>query len=806
MATRFDVPEVVDALVVGSGFGASVAAHRLAEAGKQVVVMERGRPYPPGSFARTPAEMGRNFWDPSEGLYGLFDAWTFRGLEGLVSSGLGGGSLIYANVLLRKDENWFVHESPLPGGGYEHWPISRADLDPHYDVVEKMLGATVYPYDDTPKTMAIEAAAVDLGMPAVRPPLAVTFARPGEDHARNLELPQAGYGSVHQGSRRVTCTLCGECDIGCNTGAKNTLDHTYLSSAAHHGADIRTLHEVRGLRPLDGGGYEVRYVVHDQQGEGSTATRELAERTIVARRVVLGAGTFGTTFLLLRSRASLPALGPALGTRFSGNGDLLTVLLNCTREGLPFPVDGGTGPVITTAIRRPDALDGGGATGRGYYVEDAGFPGFLSWLVETSQLKPAARRAAMFAWQVVRNRVFAGGHSNISGDLSALLGDGHLSAGSVPLLGMGRDVPDGRMSLRGGNLAIDWTTATSKAYFASVRDTMERIGDALGAEFQDNPLWWARHTITVHPLGGAPIGRHVGEGVCDEYGEVRGHPGLYVVDGAAMPGPVGANPSLTIAAMSDRASTRMLEQDWSRPNATTVPAPGVTSAPQRSGATSVAFTERMTGPFTLGETDPVRGAAQARARHDTLAFVLTITAPDIDAFVADPLHRGQARGFVESNVLGGRLDVEDGWFNLFVKPSGTAGRRMLYRLWLRDAGGTPLTLVGAKDVVDDGGLDVWTDTTTLFTRVLRGHVPPPADATPEEVDEVLKGLESAEERAPDGTIGAGVLVIKPLDLAKQLTTFRTHGPGGAKALAAFGRLFMGELWDVYVAPKVGSNA
>lgn len=146
--------EAVDALVVGSGFGASVGAYRLAEAGKSVVVMERGRAYGPGDFARSPSEMTRNFWDPSERLYGLFDAWTFRGLEGIVSSGLGGGSLIYANVLLRKDENWFVHDAPLPGGGYESWPFSRADLDQHYDAVEKMMQVSAYPYDDTPKTQA----------------------------------------------------------------------------------------------------------------------------------------------------------------------------------------------------------------------------------------------------------------------------------------------------------------------------------------------------------------------------------------------------------------------------------------------------------------------------------------------------------------------------------------------------------------------------------------------------------------------------------------------------------------------------
>ncbi len=797
--------EVVDAVVVGSGFGAAVAAQRLAEAGKQVVVMERGRRYGPGDFARTPAQMGRAFWDPSEKLYGLFDAWSFRGLEGLVSSGLGGGSLIYANVLLRKDEHWFVHDSPLPGGGYEHWPIRRADLDPHYDVVEKMLGATPYPYDDTPKTRAVEQAAVALGMPTIRPPLAVTFARPDEAPAPGLDLPAAEYGTVHAGSLRRTCTLCGECDIGCNVGAKNTLDHTYLSSAAHHGADVRTLHEVRAVRPLDGGGYLVRYVVHPEgaRGDMDTRTRALPERSIVARRVILGAGTFGTTFLLLRSRASLPGLGPALGTRFSGNGDLLTLLLDCTRDGEALPVDGGNGPVITTAIRRPDALDGDGWTGRGYYVEDAGFPGFLGWLVETAQLRSTARRAAAFAWQVVRNRVLAQGRSNVSADLSALLGDGRLSAGSLPLLGMGRDVPDGRMSLHDGRLAVSWTTSTSRAYFDDVRSTMERVGEQLGARFQDNPLWWAKRVITVHPLGGVPIGRHVGEGVCDEYGEVRGHAGLHVVDGAAMPGPVGANPSLTIAAMADRAATRMLEQDWSRPRRTHIAAPARALATRAPGATSVAFTERMVGPFTLDQTDPRHGAELARSLGDRLQFVLTITAPDIEAFVADPLHRADATGFVESNVLGGRLDVERGWFNLFVHPGGTPGRRMLYRLWLRDAAGSPLTLVGAKEVEDDRGLDVWADTTTLFVRVLSGHVAPPEATTHAQALAVLDRMR--DDEVPDGTIGAGVLVIKPFDLAKQLTTFRTDGDAGAAALAQFGRLFLGELWDVYVADRLAGR-
>ena len=133
-----------DAIIVGSGFGGSVTAYRLAEAGKRVLVLERGRPYPPGSFTRSPYRARESFWDPPRGLTGMYHYWSFKGIDALVSAGLGGGSLIYANVFLRKDERWFVHED-LNDGGYEYWPVSREDLDPHYDRVEQMIKLQRYP-------------------------------------------------------------------------------------------------------------------------------------------------------------------------------------------------------------------------------------------------------------------------------------------------------------------------------------------------------------------------------------------------------------------------------------------------------------------------------------------------------------------------------------------------------------------------------------------------------------------------------------------------------------------------------------
>ena len=133
--------EHFDAVVVGSGFGGSVTAFRLAEAGMRVCLLERGKAYPPGSFPRSPWGTSRNLWDPSEGLHGLMNVWEFRGLGGIVASGLGGGSLLYSNVLIRKDASTFVRED-LDRGGWEHWPVTYEDLEPHYARHEAMLDAS----------------------------------------------------------------------------------------------------------------------------------------------------------------------------------------------------------------------------------------------------------------------------------------------------------------------------------------------------------------------------------------------------------------------------------------------------------------------------------------------------------------------------------------------------------------------------------------------------------------------------------------------------------------------------------------
>ncbi len=777
-------PEHVDAIVVGSGFGASVAAYRLAEAGRSVVVLERGRSYPPGTFARSPHEMSRAFWEPKDELFGLFDVRSFRKLEAIVSAGLGGGSLIYANVLLRKDERWFVHDSPLPGGGYEHWPIGRGDLDRHYDAVEAMMTPVPNPYPDLPKSRALREAAESLNLEHFSPPLAVAFSvRPGEQARAKQTVEPPSYGNLY-GRTRLTCRLCGECDIGCNEGSKNTLDHNYLSAAKYHGADLRTLAEVYGITPLADGGYEVRYTQYSDEPRDGSA-RDRTQVTLTCDHLLLGAGTFGTTSLLLRNRVGLPALGRAVGTRFCGNGDLLTFCMDArdtTRGAGMRLIDGSYGPVITTSIRRPDGMDEEGA-GRGYYVQEAGFPMFANWLIETAQVGSAIQRSASIARELLLHRLNRRNESTISAEIAKLIGEGRLTSSSIPLLGMGRDIPDGRILLADGELDVDFTSATSAAYYESMRTTMRSISDALGANFMDYPLWWTKRVVTVHPLGGAPMGRHIHEGVVDTWCESFGHPGLYVVDGSAVPGPVGPNPSLTIAALADRAVEHLLEQPR-RPRRSAAAAAAIAAEeaapPPPLAGEGTQFTEQMKGFVTLGETDSLRGWEQGRLLAQRFMFELTIIVPDVERFVASDEREGVAEGYIDCDLLGGELPVKRGWFNLFVATDEADTREMRYRLWFSDLSGAPLTMYGYKVVRNDPGLDLWTDTSTLYITLLRGHVPPGAEGE---------------------VIGAGMLRILPQDFAKQLTTFRGAGRGRLGAVAGFGAFFVKSLRDIYLKPS-----
>lgn len=268
--------EFFEVVVVGSGFGGAVTACRAAQAGRNVLVLERGKLYRPGELpGRPPAtslETYTDSWDPSEGLFGLFQVWSFRHLDAVVSSGVGGGSLVYADVMSRMPETWFSANA-------QDWPLEYSHIEEHYGTVEKMMSP----------------------QPA---PLALAYAgsgrRPGDPFA-----------------------AAGARDPEYAPGFENAFDFTYLSQAQRCGAEIRPLHEVKRITAVNGG-YELDYVVHrpvDPPWEPlrrSPGTRPAFKR-VKAKTVVVTAGALGSTWLLLVNRPGLPCLSGQLGTRFSGS-------------------------------------------------------------------------------------------------------------------------------------------------------------------------------------------------------------------------------------------------------------------------------------------------------------------------------------------------------------------------------------------------------------------------------------------------------------------------------------------------------
>lgn len=555
------------------------AYHLVAGTELRVLLLERGLPYPPGSFARTPREMSQNFWDPSAGLHGLFEMWSFSHVRALVSSGLGGGSLIYASVMLPKPPETFGAD---PSNDFTPWPVSADDLAAEYANAASFMAPNPLPreYAERPreqggvtKTQQFMAAAVSGGLTPELAPIAVTFgAHDGKASQTAPPVPGEPFGADNlHGRPRHTCTLVGECDLGCNEGAKNTLDYTYLTRFLHEGRPERegaeprsrifTCCEATGIEPAPDGGYRVSFVEHRAARAKVARRRELHDRgaplldpatdeasdewtrTVTAGVVVVAAGTFGSTRLLLASRPQLPRLSAQLGRRFSTNGDLLTVARGCRGpDGAWRDLDPSYGPVITAYAEHS-------AGGRRLWMQDAGGPGVSAWAWQAGEMPRDLWSARALVPSLLRGR--HGGR--ISRLAARALGSAESSSAMLPMLTMGQDTTGGRMRLEGDGLALDWDPrGASRSYFDAAVSLAERFAKGLGGRL--GPPLAARWApgLTAHPLGGCPMGADARSGVVDSYGEVFGYPGLFVADGSIMPGPVGPNPSFTIAAMAGR--------------------------------------------------------------------------------------------------------------------------------------------------------------------------------------------------------------------------------------------------------------
>jgi cholesterol oxidase len=518
------VESTYDVVVVGSGFGGGVTACRMAEQGLKVCVLERGRRFAPADFPNRPDEAPRAFWHPLLNPGGMLDLRLMRDLAVITAAGVGGGSLVYANVQLRAPATVFEEAA---------WPesITRAELDPYYDRTEEALDPHETPADPPlEKIRAFDAMAERAGRTATRLPLAVHF---GEDRLHPFS------GVAQQG-----CKNKGLCDIGCPVLAKNTVDITYLARAETHGAEVFPLHEVARIDPPSGSRRHWR-----------VGFRDLASRSdgsVEAPLLVLAAGTIGSSRLLLKNRGQLSGLSPALGSRFSGNGDALALALDPTASGVTG-AHTEFGPTMTSRIDYTDE--------RGFMVADGGLPegfgGLLAIVRQTSALTGWGRVVLR-----VKNAATKLGITDIHvAPRNVKLKEQEPIGDSLVFLMIGRDAADGQMRLTPlfGSFDIRWKKSDSAKLFAAMQQTAGELAKAAGAKsffaLDAGPLG---KFITVHPLGGCPMSDDPSAGVTDDSGRVHGFDGLYVLDGSIVPTALGVNPSKTIAALAERGVERLL--------------------------------------------------------------------------------------------------------------------------------------------------------------------------------------------------------------------------------------------------------
>lgn len=517
--------EAYDVVVIGSGFGGAINACRLAQAGRSVCLLERGKRWGKKDFPRTTGQVARSFWNHKD--FGLLDYRIFKRIDVLQASGVGGGSLVYFNVHKRAAEEIFAQP---------RWPqnITRAALDPFYDRAKEMLEAQplMPPADlDMPRrTEAFLAATEKAGSPGELVDICV-YTGPERLNPHG-GVPQSG------------CVYCGNCMLGCHVHAKNTLDLNYIPLAEQNGAEVYPLHSVERIEPLEPveqNGYRVHFKRYNP-----AQPDEFETGAVIGRRVILSAGSLGSTEILLRSRdlyGTLPRLSRMLGERFSGNGDfLLAGAFETNRE-----IDPGWGPSITAGV---DCS----TPNNKIYIEDLGFPDPFLWYLESALPLPGR-------WQNLRAflRLYVLRTLGLSKASRFTIGMDKLFKGGIttrflPFLGMGTDAGDGKMRLSGSNIEIDWQHTQSRAMFKEMERAMEQISRGLEGKYRSSLLWgWPlKKLLTAHPLGGCVMSDDKEQGVVNEYGEVWNYPNLYVSDGAIIPTALAVNPSATISALSER--------------------------------------------------------------------------------------------------------------------------------------------------------------------------------------------------------------------------------------------------------------
>jgi cholesterol oxidase len=513
-----------DVLVVGSGFGGSVTALRLAEKGYRVGVLEAGRRFDPATLPATSWDLRNFLWAPRLGCTGIQRIHLLRNVVVLAGAGVGGGSLNYANTLYEPPQAFY--DDPQ-WRDIADW---RAELAPYYAEASRMLGVTRNP-TMTPADEEMKAVAEEMGVGDTfrLTPVGVFFGAEGV--APGTEVDDPYFGGV--GPSRRTCIQCGQCMTGCRHGAKNTLTTNYLYLAERAGAVVHPLTTVTRITP-GGGGYTV-----DTVRTGTWRARR-ATRTFTAAQVVLAAGAWGTQQLLHRAVADgqLPDVSARLGVLTRTNSE---ALLGATRN--ESTVDYTRGVAISSSFEADEHTHiepvryGRGSNAMGLLgtlqVDGGGpVPRWAKWLGAAAR-HPARLARSVDVRQWSERTIIALAMQSLDNSITVVRRRGPL----------GRT----RLTSRPGH------GAPNPSWIPVAHDVVRRLATRIGGWPGGTVGDVANIPMTAHFLGGCAIGADAGTGVIDAYHRVYGHPGLHVVDGSAVSANLGVNPALTITAQAERA-------------------------------------------------------------------------------------------------------------------------------------------------------------------------------------------------------------------------------------------------------------
>lgn len=761
-----------EVVVIGSGYGGGIAASRMARINKKVCLLEKGKEFLPGEFPSNLVDAGKEMQvqkgktniGKSNGLYDFVvgdDISVFKGC------GLGGTSLVNANVSIEAEERIFDDSI---------WPAAlRNNMDSLKDGIEKawdMLKPNPYPeskngYPILAKTEGMRKSAKALNEDFRLLDINVTF----EDKLN------------HVGVEQSKCNNCGDCVTGCNHSAKNTTAMNYLPDAVNHGAEIFTEVGVRYVERID----DSWHIYFDLYSTGREKF-DAPPMFIKADNVFLCAGSLGSTEILMRSAKNGLDVSEMLGKRFTGNGDVLGFGYNNDQQingiGLGEKATTGkineVGPCITSVIdmRRKENL------ADGMTLEEGSVPGpirsiMVPMLTSLSKLigkdtDSGFKDFMKEKWREIQS-IFGGPFK------------GAVNHTQVYLV-MSNDSGDGEMKMNHDQLEINWKGVGKEPIFKKVSDKLKAVTTALGGNYIKNPSWTKLmdyDLVTVHPLGGCIMGEDASTSVVDHKGQVfvgnsgnTLYPGLFVMDGAIIPRPVGTNPLLTISGLAERNCKLITEEMKMELNYSF---DQFTPQPAQERKPGVQFTETMKGYFSLNEIEDFEKAFQLGEKEDSpFEFTLTIRSEDVDKFLSDADHlAGMTGTMVAPKLSAYPLTAYDGKFNLFVPdPSNASAKKMLYEASLMSKEGKPFLFKGYKEIDNNSGVDVWLDTTTLFITIYEGSI------------------DSGK------VIGKGKLKIEIGDFIKQLTTMNAinlqKGESGIKSVGAFGSYFAGNVWDTYI--------